>query len=363
MKILALHSHVLKDQNKVSAVDGWRIKRPISYLKKHTDWQIDERASLIPEIEKYKDESEFTEEEMEKAFKNVCEYDIVFSSYSSDRSAYTMLKVARDKAGTKYIMDVDDDMFSVNPDNPFWMKMSHENCHDMQLMIRDNDFITTTTPRLARVFNERREQPNSSVFVVPNFIDSNLQHPEFKNDEIVIGYFGGSSHYYDIHDSGVGKALRDIAKKHKNVKIKFVGIPLDVKVPKKQYEFHSGLRGDQWDNELFPTLRMDIVIAPLLDNVFNYSKSNIKWQEATRAGAAFIASDIGPYADLDDSLLVKVEENTRAKWFAALDDLVTDDKKRKQLIDRSRKELEDRWLLENNWKRYKKIFEQVYEAN
>lgn len=53
MKILAVGSHLIKDPNKQSQVDWWRIGRPIRELKKHTDWQIDEQITYIHGFEKY----------------------------------------------------------------------------------------------------------------------------------------------------------------------------------------------------------------------------------------------------------------------------------------------------------------------
>ena len=85
MKILAVHSYLGDNDKTKSAVDGWRIKRPLDELRKHVDWQIDEQPTFIKGIEKYKNAKEFTEEEMERAFKNICKYDIVFSSYHPDQ--------------------------------------------------------------------------------------------------------------------------------------------------------------------------------------------------------------------------------------------------------------------------------------
>lgn len=141
MKILCVHSWLSENQNHRSAVDKWRIYAPMIELAKHTSWQIDHQPTFIKGIEKYKNAKEFTSEELEKAYKHIIQYDIVFSSYHADPTAYSLLKVAHDKYGVNFIMDVDDDMFAVNPDNPFWVKMDDEKCYWMQCMIRDNAYI------------------------------------------------------------------------------------------------------------------------------------------------------------------------------------------------------------------------------
>lgn len=362
MKILAIHSYLGDNEKTKSQIDNWRIKRPLDELRKHVDWQIDEQPTFIKGIEKYKNAKEFTEEEMQLAFEHICQYDIVFSSYHADPTAYSMLKVAADKAGVQFVMDVDDDMFSVNPDNPFWIKMDDEKCYWMQCMIRDNAWISTTTDVLAKVFRDRRvgHHPDS-VIINPNYITDEYQHPPFNNgDKIVIGYFGGSSHYADLHETGVAEALQKLMHENKSVTFKAVGMPLDKYVPRGRYEFVDGKRGNGWVNELFPSLKMDIAIAPLDDNIFNQGKSNIKWQEATRAGAAFVASRIGPYRSLFSNTAITVE-NDQDAWYKALKTVVDDVSYRKKLVTEARAELSRNWRMETHWQRYKHMFETIKE--
>lgn len=363
MKILAIHSALNKDQNTRSAVDMWRIYRPLKELAKHVDWQIDHQPTFIRGIEKYKDAKEFTEEEMERAFEHICKYDIVFSSYHADPTAYTMLKVAADKAGVQFVMDVDDDMFAVNPDNPFWIKMDDEKCYWMQCMIRDNTWISTTTESLAKVFRDRRTgHHKDTVFVNPNYITDEYKHPPVDNGEwTVIGYFGGSSHYKDLHESGVADALKKLMIENNKVRFRAIGMPLDKYVPRGRYEFVEGKRGDGWVKELFPSLNLDIAIAPLDDNIFNNGKSNIKWQEATRAGAAFVASRLGPYKSLTPDIAVTVQNDSDA-WHRALKRLVDNAEYRKKLVDTATANLTANWRLEDNWANYRNMFEKVMEV-
>lgn len=363
MKILAIHSYLGGNDKTKSAVDGWRIKRPMDELRKHVDWQIDEQPTFIKGIEKYKNAKEFTEEEMQRAFEHICQYDIVFSSYHPDPTAYSMLKVAADKAGVQFVMDVDDDMFSINPDNPFWVKMDDEKCYWMQCMIRDNTWISTTTEALAKVFRERRPgHHRDTVFVNPNSItDEYTQTPYDNGDKIVIGYFGGSSHHADLHETGVIEALQRVMHEHKNVRFKAVGMPIDKYLPRARYEFVEGKRGDGWIKELYPNLHMDIAIAPLADNIFNHGKSNIKWQEATRAGAVFVASNIGPYRSLMPGV-ASLCRNDEDDWHRALTKAVGDAKYRQDTLRSARAVLKASWRLEDNWINYKTMFEKIMET-
>lgn len=361
MKILTVHSALNPDTNKQSQVDHWRIYRPMRELAKHVDWKIDYQPSFIKGIEKFQKLEEFTSEEMEKAFKVISSYDIVFASYHPDPTAYTLLKVAADKTGTQFIMDCDDDMFAINPDNPFWMKMTHEKVYQMQCMIRDNTWISTTTEALANTFRERRVgHHKDTVFVNPNRISNDYKHPDFDNgDKIVIGYFGGSSHYADLHDSGALDAIQNIMHENRNVHFKSVGMIVDKYIPKHRLIFDGGKRGTKWMDEIFPTLQMDVAIAPLVDNIFNKGKSDIKWQEATRAGAAFVGTAFGPYSKLLPGT-AKVVKNTYEDWYTALKELIDNKELRQQQVKFAREYLKGQ-TLEKNWQGYKAMFEKVKE--
>lgn len=362
MKILTVHSALSEDVNKQSQVDHWRIYRPLRELAKHVDWQIDHQPTFIPGFEKYSSLEDFTEEELRKAMKTLGQYDIVFSSYQSDIAAYLLLKIVKDRYGTQQIIDVDDDMFAINEDNPYWVKMDDEKTWRMQVMIRENAWISTTNEFLAERFRERRRKdasnhPDDSVFVLPNCIPDDYKHPTFNNrPKIVIGYFGGSSHYADIHETGVIKAVQKLMRKHKNIVFRSIAMPIDKPLPASRYDFRPGKRGDGWMNEVFPNMQMDIALAPLLDNTFNKGKSDIKWQEATRAGAVLVASDEEPYRNIPDNCIVRTDNSIKS-WYRALESLLDETARKKQLTN-ARKELKKR-RLEVNWQMYKEMFERV----
>lgn len=176
MKILAVHSvgWLGDDTERESGVDLWRIYRPLEELKKHVDWQIDYQPTFIYGFENYKDRKEFTEEEMAKAAEKLGSYDIIFSSYQPDPGASALLDYVQAHYGTKFVLDVDDDMFSVNPHNPFWTIVDDWGVFVMQRMIRTQKYLTTTTQVLKERFGKRNEV-NGKVYVMPNFIPDTYQ--------------------------------------------------------------------------------------------------------------------------------------------------------------------------------------------
>lgn len=362
MKILAVHN-VRDDNKKTSAVDIWRIWRPIRELKKHVDWQIDEQPTFIKGIEKYKDATEFTHEELDKAAEHLGQYDIIWSTYFTNPTFYTLLRVVNARYGTKFILDVDDDMFAIKLDNPIWLKLTDENIFHMQCMIRDADYVTTTTEQLAHIFRERREDKSAeSVMVIPNYIADDYKHEPFDNgNKIEIGYFGGSSHFNDLDKSGAIEAIEKIMHENKDVHFTTVGMVIEKYIPRGRYTYNEGAQGHGWINDVFPKLNFDIAIAPIDRSRFSMGKSNIKWQEATRMGAAFVGTNFGPYADLKNGVQALLVENTQDDWYEALNKLVKSQKLRKTLLEQSQKELE-LWRLEVNWPQHKEMFEKVHAS-
>lgn len=361
MKLLAIHSANHPNQQKRSGVDTWRLSSKLKEMRKHVDWQIDEQLTIIPDIEGYSSAKEFTQAEMEKAFTNVCRYDMVLTSYQSNPTFYTMLKVAEKRAGVQYLMDADDNMFAINPDNPVWAAISDENVYNMQCMIRDNTWITTTTEALAEEFRTRRTgHHKDSVLVNPNYIHEAYKPTTPHNgDKVVVGFVGGSSHYGDLHRTGVLDALARVMHEHKQVYFKSVGMPIDRYLPRARVQIVDAQKGDAYFNEIFPNLGYDISIAPLEDNLFNRGKSNIKWQESTRAGAAFLGSNIGPYSLLPPGTATLCA-NDEDEWYHALTELVTDPDKRRAQVVAAQADLAQNWCMETRWPAYKQLLERVY---
>jgi glycosyltransferase involved in cell wall biosynthesis len=358
MKILAIHS-VWGDDKKTKAVDMWRIWRPIRELRKHVDWQIDEQPTLIKEIANYADKQEFTDGELEKAAQQLGEYDVIWLTYFSNPTFYTLLRVVQARYGTRFILDVDDDLFSIKLDNPVWLKLTDDNVYHMQCMVRDADYLTTTTEDLAKVLRERRGQKPETVFVIPNYISDDYQHEPINSGEIIrIGYFGGSSHINDLYSTGLLEALEKLMHEYKHLHVETCGIPIETYLPKARYTYNPGAAGQAWVTDVFPRLNYDIALGPLEVCPFADGKSDIKWQESTRMGAAFVATNTGPYKYLKNEVNCLLVDNDVDKWYIALKRLVERPTLRKVLVDNARKDLLRR-RLETNWGGLKRVLEMV----
>lgn len=352
MKLLAVHSI---GTDNPSGIDYWRVHKPIEELRKHVDWTIDVQSSFIPGAEKYLSSDDFTEEELTKAAEKLGSYDIIFSSYQPSPFVFSLLKLVEKKYGTKYVLDDDDDVFSIEPDSTFWLKGTQEDAYAMQRMIELASTITTTTKRLK---DRYREKTTSDIHVLPNFISNDYKGTaKTPDDRIDIVYFGGANHYFDLHETGVLEALKKLMNTHKNVHFRSIGNPIDEYLPKKRYSEQSPSNVLDWVHTVYPEIRADIAIAPVRNTAFTLGKSNIKWQEATRLGAAFVASDIAPYADLPVGTFIRTE-NTAQSWYEALETAL-DPLIRKETVANAQKELEANWTLEKQWTIYRDTFEAI----
>lgn len=362
-KLLVITSYNNPDKA-VHAVDLWRSGRNIRELKKHVDWEITERPTIMKFIEKYQNEKDFTEEELQKTIDDLAQFDMVFGSYTAfmNNMVFALCKLVEDKYGTKFVLDVDDNLFAVKPDNiGWWMHMNHETTWDLQTVVLKSTHLITTNEKLAAELRKRRDNPNS-VFVVPNYISSDYKTKPDGHEYIRIGYFGGSSHYEDLHKTGVISALERLMHEFKDLRFVSVGMPVEDYLPKKRYEYNHGTRGHGWVNKIFPALNFDIAIAPLTVDKFTECKSDIKWQESAMMKAAVVATDVRPYRETIrnnvDGLLVK---NTEKDWYNALRKLVVNQKLREGLAQNAYDRVNKEFLIENNWTVFKDAIEKIKE--
>ena len=357
MKILAISKVQDKEQIE-SAIDLWRVHRPLMELKKHVDWKIDFQPYLIRDYHGLdSDPDAFMRKYGEEVVDQLGEYDIIFTSYTTSPHIYTLLWGTQKKHGTKFIIDIDDDMYDIDPWNPAILRAGKAGIHFLQRVAQITENISCTTDVLATKLKNKSEVV-PKVFVNQNYISDQYQHEPINNGEnIIIGYFGGASHYRDIHNTHFLPALQRIMHENKNVYFECAGQPVDYYLPKSRVKVIEPVKGVQWPTELFPSLQFDIALLPLMDTVFSKSKSNIKWQESTRMGAAVIASNIGPYKSLPSGSALSVS-NTEDQWYDAITQLLDKQTRQKQVA--TAQEALKSYRLEDNWQSYKSMFEEVH---
>jgi glycosyltransferase involved in cell wall biosynthesis len=213
-------------------------------------------------------------------------------------------------------------------------------------MLKEVDYVSTTTPIFAKTIKDRLKINNVVVF--PNAV--NEEEPQFQNkptqsDKIRFGWLGGSSHLYDLElmENGISSThnyfkdkvqfvlcgfdtrgsvteIHPETKEQRNRPIQ----PMETVWYKYEKFFTDNYKvlNDEYKNYLHTFLEtpyndenepyrrrwtknintyatnyntFDVSLAPLVESVFNANKSQLKVIEAGFFKKAIIASDVDPF--------------------------------------------------------------------
>jgi len=261
------------------------------------------------------------------------------------------------KRGKKVIYDLDDDIFTANPDNPSKAQVK-ENEKKVKQLLKAADLVTTTTPVLAKKFRKY----NKNVAVCPNSVDpSKFPKRKGKNKQLKIGFSGAASHWGDL--TMVMDVLLELQKKYDFLFVLqgMCGSPLISEVynyqmvlklgiePEKKLFYENAVKAYEkikklnyvhipfYSPALYPSVlaqcNLDIGICPLKDNVFNHSKSCIKFYEYATVGTTTLASKVLPYS----KEVGYCAKNTHKDWYNKLEKLIVDEKFRQKLLEKQQR--------------------------
>jgi glycosyltransferase involved in cell wall biosynthesis len=158
-------------------------------------------------------------------------------------------------------------------------------------------------------------------------------------DMVTIAYFSGTRHVHDEDLASVGVALRATLDACPQARLLLVGevalpAPLVAPVYAARVE-RRPLVG--WRELPFFIARVDINLAPLIDNPQRRAKSAVKYLEAAAVGVPTLASHLDPYmhtiADGTTGLLAR----DSSEWVEGLIGLVRDRDRRRRLGEAARR--------------------------
>jgi glycosyltransferase involved in cell wall biosynthesis len=215
---------------------------------------------------------------------------------------------------------------------------------------------------------QRLAHINDSIDVLPNALDeqlftrdSEIQFPADSNSrKIIIGYMGTFTHDSDL--MMILQSLRSILRKYQEkVELQMVGgitgqafiqslqgLPVRVlHVPTNDVAYPNFV---MWMKK---NLNWDLAIAPLENNYFNRSKSDIKFLDYSALGIPGIYSRVPAYLNtirhMDTGLLV---HNSPEAWVEALDLLLADEPLRRHLAQNAQEYVFSKRMLQDcaiNW--------------
>jgi hypothetical protein len=209
--------------------------------------------------------------------------------------------------------------------------------------VTEADLITVSTEPLEKEY----AMVNPNVIVLPNYIDPfYFPEPKFNETDIVrIGITGSVAVTSDLEPL---KPILDHYQNDKRVRLVLLSMPPrgENDVYKQLYseeyafwssvnvEWHPFVKADQYYEKL-NDLRLDMVIIPRKETQFNRCKSNLKFLENSALAIPSICQSFttgdSPYqqnpADVDNLILA----NTTEEWIAAIEDLIGNKAKRRDL--------------------------------
>jgi glycosyltransferase involved in cell wall biosynthesis len=372
-------------------------------------------------------------DEFEVVFDKACDfeniekylsYDIIHfhkGFYTKQEEFFKLLGICRER-GIKTIIDVDD-YWSLGSHHPSFALLKSKN--HAEIVVKSLglcDYVTTTTD----LFADKIRRINENVVIFPNSIDPTDERFIIKKkecDKLRVGMVMGSTHLYDLQtmQGFVGKLSKDIIDKVVFVLCGFdtrgsvrtinkdTGLvketPINPKdgvwaqyekiltenykyvtpmyksyllnyIPNAEYPYayQEGYKR-RWTlpiNEYFKHYEdVDVLLAPLEENLFNFVKSDLKVVECAFSDTVFIGSNYGPYSKLvnffgpngtinENGNAILIDKNKAHKdWSKAIEKLVKNPSYVEKLKNNLRETYKEKYDLRNITKERRDFYKKI----
>lgn len=270
------------------------------------------------------------------------------------------IEIMTDKefTGAKFVLDMDDDPFNLNPGHPQYQSFM-EKRPVYENAIRNADHIIVSTEPIKAAIKHL----NSRITVINNAIDPKIwkvRRKRRKDGMIRVGWFGSGSHLVDLPIAV--EVMKPILQKYPNVEFHIAGIIFQEEKEDRVYH-HIGTKGYEEYPQWVADMDLDIAIAPLIDTPFNRAKSNIKWLEHSMLKTPMVLSDVHPYSTSVNHGKNGYLAKNASQFRKHLEWLIESEEKRKEIGESAYKEVMDKWTIDKQLPKYEKLFESMQEKN
>ncbi len=258
------------------------------------------------------------------------DYDVVVGWRLHDEFFTRVARLLAD-ARIGFVWDNDDNLAAIDvkgrPNHRYFSGLSGQRIFAEQCaLMRLANIVTTPSAGLAQHY---RETTGADVRVVENFV--RLVAPRSaprEPQQLAVGWVAHVEHQTDIERLRLQDALGRLLERHPHVHMLTVGCGLGL--PSPRYQHIKRLEFERLPNYV---TAFDVGIAPIADSEFNRSRSNVKVKEYAALGVPWLASPIGPYADLGEDEGGRLVPDDR--WLEEIERLVLDHKARRKLAKRA----------------------------
>jgi GT2 family glycosyltransferase/glycosyltransferase involved in cell wall biosynthesis len=259
-------------------------------------------------------------------------------------------------SGKPLIYEVDDLLTSAPESNPHVRSLELCKPQILEVMKRATA-LTVSTERLAEAYADM----NANIHVLPNLVDLNLfrRNQRTPKERVTIGYAGTPTHVDDlmILDEVIRKSEEKFGER---VRFWFMGCITSGMARIAGVEFLPMQLSYQEYASTLSGCEIDFALVPLVDNVFNRCKSNIKWLEYSACGIPGIYSDLPPYSTSivpgENGILAAGDERA---WIEGITKLVLDPSSRERIADRAYEEVASHHSLSENATIWRETYERI----
>lgn len=355
MKIFALPSH--QSEERTSGVDFARIIQPMTHLNGYKD--------IETKVFTMKDKIDWLH-----VAKN---YDVIYFNYLNNPWGFAAMGAMARKFGVKIVMDIDDDLWDLHSDNSaqsVYKKGSPE-LRNFELICNEVDYITCTNAYLRNVIIHNTNKKLDKIEIFPNYIDLDLYNHKspFKNTgQIVLTHFGSTTHFLDLNNFEFQKGINKIMDEYPNVILKTVGAFIPKLRDKwgARYQNHFGdVDIYKWVKDKFPEVMddTDIMVVPLVNDVYNRCKSDIKYLEASSAGVTGVYQKIRQYNETIEEGVDGYLADTDKEWYRSIKQLIDFPELREIVGKNAFTKIEQDKQMKNHVEEYAEFFKRIVDNN
>ena len=245
------------------------------------------------------------------------------------------------KQGKLIVTDIDDDYWHIPKSNPAKKYWGKDRLKKVAETLRLSNAVIVSTHTLKNVI----DRYNKNVHVIPNYVEIPVMNKKMQSHKLRIGYAGSSSHVGDFSNNVISAFLEIHKKYHDAVDLIFLGYLPPPLIGKAHY--YKPVSCLDYMNTL-AGLNLDIGIAPLEDNMFNKSKSPLKYFEYSAVKAMTIASDTPVYRNHIHPSTGVLLKDKKDDWFSAISHFIFDRSTVDNMQTAAYKTVKANYLMVNN---------------
>ena len=233
------------------------------------------------------------------------------------------------------------------------------------------DLVTVTTEELKNLYVHSFSLNPEKIVVIPNFLprwwigdafslDKSMKIWEKNKLKPRIAFACSTNHFDVLHkNNGIDDFSALIPWIERNInRYRFVfvgGCPEQLKKAAQEGKVEVQSPSDilNYPRELM-IRNIGLLVAPLVDIPFNRCKSNIKWLETSALGIPMIGQNISTYNKYTNQVFSKPVDID--KWIERLFFLHDSKDYVANMLQKNRKEVEEKWWLESNLIHYYELY-------